>query len=200
MALEKILNKLQNQIKEILPTIELFVDETIQPSVKDCEHLQLQLNALQENLTIYKYNKSGKEISPSFNIHAKVSEMEIKDTKASIEINRLEEKEVRKMNEPVIEKVIEKIVEPKPIVATETKQTNTHLKKLNIGLNDKFRFINELFKQNNTEYNVAYEQLNSLTTWYESELYLNSLKDVYEWKSTDDTVKYFFSISKKRFD
>lgn len=197
MALDKVLNKLQNQIKEILPTIELFVEDTIQPSVKDCDYLQQQLIALQESLIIYKYTKFEKEISPSFTIHSKVSGMDIKETKEIEKI--IETKNIEKIHQ-IVEDSVEKIVEPKPIISNETKNSVTHFKKLNIGLNDKFRFINELFKQNNTEYNVAYEQLSSLTTWYESELYLNSLKDVYEWKGTDDTVKYFYSLAKKRFD
>lgn len=197
MALDKVLNKLQNQIKEILPTIELFVEDTIQPSVKDCDCLQQQIIALQESLIIYKYTKFEKEISPSFTIHSKVSGMDIKETKEIEKI--IETKNIEKTHQ-ILEDSVEKIVEPKPIISNETKNSVTHFKKLNIGLNDKFRFINELFKQNNTEYNVAYEQLSSLTTWYESELYLNSLKDVYEWKGTDDTVKYFYSLAKKRFD
>ncbi len=83
---------------------------------------------------------------------------------------------------------------------TQPNNKNTDLKKLNIGLNDKFRFINELFKQNTSEYNIAFEQLNALKTWDESELYLNSLKELYLWKENSDNVKYFYSIAKKRFE
>ncbi|MDX2172932.1 MAG: hypothetical protein SFY56_07420 [Bacteroidota bacterium] len=194
MALDKVLNKLKVQIKDLTPTMELFADETIHPSVKDCEQFKEQLIALQESLAIYKYQKLDKEISPSFNIHAKVSEKEIEAVKPII--NDL--KEENKVS--VVEKTIEtKAINPSTQISDE-KYPTTHHKKLNIGLNDKFRFINELFKQNNTEYNVVFEQLNSLKTWNECEFYLNSLKDVYEWKSTDDTVKYFYSIAKKRFD
>ncbi len=184
MALDKILSKLQLQIKEIVPTIELFVDDTIQPSVNDCEALKQQLIALQESLVIYKYSKLEKEISPSFNIHSKVSEKQVEEPQV---------KNSEQENKP--------IEEQKSVIAnTDMNDTAPRIKKINIGLNDKFRFINELFKQNNTEYNVAYEQLNSLNTWYDSELYLNSLKEVYQWKETADTVKHLYSIIKKRFD
>ena len=74
MSLEKVLHKIQSQINDLAPTLELFVDETIQPSVDNCEKLQQQLMLLQENLAVYKYNKVNREISPSFSIHAKVSE------------------------------------------------------------------------------------------------------------------------------
>lgn len=194
MALDKVLKKLKAQVKELTPTMELFADETIHPSVKDCEQFKEQLIALQESLAIYKFNKLEKEISPSFNIHAKVSEKEIEAVKPIL----------NDIKEDIKEPVVEKIVEQKTIHtlshSNDDKHHANHNKKLNIGLNDKFRFINELFKQNNTEYNVVFEQLNTLKTWNECEFYLNSLKDVYEWKSTDDTVKYFYSLAKKRFD
>jgi len=194
MPLDKLLNKLKTQVKELSPTMELFADETIHPSVKDCDQFKEQLIALQESLAIYKFHKLDKEISPSFNIHAKVSEKEIEVIKPII----------NDIKEEIKEPVIEKIVEPKIIHTTtqdkDDKHQPVHYKKLNIGLNDKFRFINELFKQNNTEYNVVLEQLNTLKSWNECEFYLNSLKDVYEWKDTDDTVKYFYSLAKKRFD
>lgn len=191
MALDKVLNKLKAQVKELTPTMELFADETIHPSVKDCELFKQQLIALQEVLAIYKYNKLEKEISPSFNIHAKVSEKEIEVIKPIINDIK-EDTKTPVVEEPKISHAVTQ--------SNDDKHLATHHKKLNIGLNDKFRFINELFKQNNTEYNVVFEQLNSLKTWNECEFYLNSLKEVYEWKSTDDTVKYFYSFAKKRFD
>ncbi len=193
MALDKILDKLQLQIKEILPTMELFVDDTIQPSVIDSDNLKQQLILLQENLVIYKYLKLKKEISPSFNIHAKVSEQQIEVLQPLI--NDVKDTSVEK-TAPKIENLIENTISE----ITQQDNKNTDLKKLNIGLNDKFRFINELFKQNTSEYNIAFEQLNALKTWDESELYLNSLKEVYLWKENSDNVKYFYSIAKKRFE
>jgi len=193
MALDKILDKLQLQIKEILPTMELFVDDTIQPSVIDCDNLKQQLILLQENLVIYKYRKLKKEISPSFNIHAKVSEQQIEVLQPLID--DVKDTRVEK-TAPKIENLKENTISE----ITQPNNKNTDLKKLNIGLNDKFRFINELFKQNTSEYNIAFEQLNALKTWDESELYLNSLKEVYLWKENSDNVKYFYSIAKKRFE
>lgn len=190
MSLEKVLHKMQSQINELAPTLELFVDETIQPSVANCEELQTQLCLLQENLAIYKYNKINKEISPSFSIHAKVSEMEklqpiIETPKEEVKIQETEKIEVKPPIAAIIEGV--KLGESKTIPP------------FSIGINDKFRFINELFKQSNVEYNVAIEQLSGLKNWNDTEIYLNSLKTLYDWKDNNDTVVYFFSIAKKRF-
>jgi hypothetical protein len=182
---------MQSQINEIAPTLELFVDETIQPSVANCEELQKQLCLLQENLAIYKYNKINKEISPSFSIHAKVSEMEklqpfIETPKEEVKIQETEKIEVTPPIAVVVEEV--KISESKTIPP------------FTVGINDKFRFINELFKQSSVEYNVAIEQLSGLKNWNDTEIYLNSLKTLYDWKDNNDTVVYFFSVTKKRFN
>ncbi len=191
MALEKILHKIQSQINDITPTLELFVDETIQPTVDNCEKLQQQLVQLQENIAVYKYNKINKEISPSFSIHAKVSEKElpkekVEEIKNDIKVTIQEEKP----------ELLQPKIEPKTEEPIETKSILPML----IGINDKFRFINELFKQNNSEYSIAIEQLNALKNWRDAEIYLNSLRTLYEWKENNEVANLFFSIAKKRFN
>lgn len=190
MALEKILHKIQSQINDLAPTLELFIDETIQPTVESCEKLQKQLNLIQENLAVYKYHKAEKEISPSFNIHAKVSEKELPKEKTE---------ELAKEIKATIEEEKKEVVQPKVETVTEEKAVKT-IQPIVIGINDKFRFINELFKQNNSEYNIAIEQLNTLKNWRDTEIYLDSLKTLYDWKANSDVVVYFFSILKNRFN
>ncbi len=190
MSIEKVLHKIQSQINDLTPTLELFVDETIQPTVDNCEKLQKQLIEIQENLAVYKYNKINKEISPSFSIHAKVSEKEspkekIEEIKKEIKVTIHEERP----------EILQPKIEPKVEEADELKNAQPMV----IGINDKFRFINELFKQNNSEYNIAIEQLNALKNWSDSEIYLNSLKSLYEWKDNDEVANQFFSVAKKRF-
>lgn len=186
MPLEKILQKIRQQLNELGPLMESFREETIQPVVKDCEELQRQLCILQENLAVYKYHKIANELSPSYKIHAKVSEME-----------------AAKVEPPPVSTPADILQTP---VKTEKKapeqskpETQARLP-LTVAINDKFRFINELFSQNSSEYNIVMEQVNSLGTWHESEIYLNSLKSVYGWKENNEIVKYFYSLVKKRFD
>jgi hypothetical protein len=206
MPADKILNKIRIQIDALAPVLELFVDATIQPSVKDCEILQQQLSALQEQLAVYKYDKQNKELSPSFNIHAKVSEREaaeekkaeiVKEIKESIHIQSEEKTEVTATptETPKAEPVVP-AAENKPLKT----ESATHRPALAVGINDKFRFINELFAQNSSEYHIAIEQINNVHNWNEADIYLNSLKNVYEWDEKEEVVKYFFSLVKKRFD
>lgn len=191
MSLEKVLQKIHVEIKDLAPTLELFLDETIQPSANDCETLQKQLSDLQENIAVYKYNKLNKEISPSFNIHAKVSQKENIEVKTTIHVEqKVEASPVQHQEEPQINY-------EKPVVeSTPEKQ----LPPLAISLNDKFRFINELFAQNSSEYHIALEQLNNLKNWIDAEIYLNSLKSLYQWEEEEDVVKYIYAIAKKRFN
>jgi hypothetical protein len=191
MALEKILHKIQSQINDLTPTLELFVDETIQPTVDNCEKLQQQLVQLQENIAVYKYNKINKEISPSFSIHAKVSEKELPKEKVE---------EIKNDIKVTIQEERPELLQPKIEPKTEEPSETKIILPMLIGINDKFRFINELFKQNNSEYSIAIEQLNALKNWRDAEIYLNSLRTLYEWKENNEVANLFFSIAKKRFN
>jgi hypothetical protein len=72
--------------------------------------------------------------------------------------------------------------------------------KLNININDKFRFINELFSGNANEYQMAIEQLNTTTNIHEANVFLNGLKDIYAWKDDNELVKNLMSLVAKRFN
>ena len=182
MSLEKVIQKIHGEIKDLAPSLELFLDETIQPSVDDCENLQKQLTELQETVSIYKYNKLNKEISPSFNIHAKVSQ---------------KENEAENENDDASEKSKDRHHADENTSHTSSRK---RIPNLAVNLNDKFRFINELFAQNDSEYHIALEQINNLKNWGDAEIYLNSLKSLYEWRDDVEVVKYFYSLVKKRFD
>lgn len=190
MASDKLLTKIQHQINELAPLLELFIDETIQPSAEDCEKLQVQLVSLQENLAVYKYNKHNKELSPSFNLHAKLSEKVILEATPEIIVEEI------KLAAKIEQEEKKEVITP---IQTEKKETESSKGPLLIGINDKFRFMNELFSQNSLEYNIAIEQLNNLGNWNDTEIYLNSLKTLYGWKDTNDTVKHLYSLSKQRF-
>lgn len=194
MSLDKVLQKIQSEIKEMTPALELFFEDTIQPSVNDCENLQKHLILLQENLAVYKYQKQNKEISPSFHLHAKLSEVAVSEQKQTPppppeSITTQEHKEEETVTDP-----------PKTAEPQEKPAGNKAPSKISVSLNDKFRFINELFAQNSSEYNIAMEQFNNLRSWNDTEIYLNSLKSLYSWEEDKDIVKYFHALIKKRFD
>lgn len=187
MSIEQTLSKLQTIIHDTLPNLELFVDGNVQPSSDDCDNLQKQLCELQDKLSVYKHLKTHKEISPSFGLHAKVSEAVKKHEEVIVT-------EELKKEEPVVVKT--EIPEVKKV---EIKQ-ETSSKKLEISINQKFQFINELFNQNAGEYNLAVDQLNNCENWADAESYIMGLKSVYNWKDMSETYKRFKELAKKRFE
>ncbi|MBS1647053.1 MAG: hypothetical protein JST67_06910 [Bacteroidetes bacterium] len=74
-----------------------------------------------------------------------------------------------------------------------------HTKKVELSLNDRFRIINELFAQNQQEFQAALQQLNATHTKEETLLYLNSLKEIYKWKDENALVKTLYLTAQKRF-
>lgn len=194
MSLDKILQKVQLDIKELTSTLELFFEDTIQPSVSDCEDLQKRLVTLQENLAVYKYQKLNKELSPSFNIHAKLSEVEIPEEKTVTPAAEVKTPPPAAEEKPIVQEAA------KPAEHVEKPAGHKTLPKMNISLNDKFRFINELFAQNSSEYHIAMEQFGNLRNWNDAEIYLNSLKSLYSWEDDKEIVNHFQSLIRKRFE
>jgi hypothetical protein len=190
MPIEKILQKIRHQLSELMPSLELFLDDSVQPTTADCERLQKLLTEVQEQLAVYKFHKAGKEISPSFNLHSHISlkEEATADAASDLKSSHLPDpKKAKSIEEPTV-------IKERPI------ESRHILKPFTVGINDKFRFINELFSQNNSEYNIAMEQINNLNNWSDAELYLASLKNVYGWKDHNESVKYFYSLVKRRFE
>ncbi len=102
---------------------------------------------------------------------------------------------IEKKEEPVQLTIEEKVEE---IIATETKE-NVNLKRIEFSINDRFRIINELFEQSQTEFRAALQQINAITTLEESMFYLDSLREVYGWKKDSDLVKSIYTMVNKRF-
>lgn len=189
MATDKLLNRIREQIRILEKDLDAFRQQVIQPSAADCEGLQNKLHQLQEQLAVYKYHKQNHELSPSFAIHARVSEEVQATAPAAAESG----KSIEAPRAPEPEKT------PKPLAESNSQKTPIPAA-ISIGLNDKFRFINELFSQNPAEYNIAIEQLNGLHSWPESEVYMSSLKTLYTWKDNQEVVKRFYALVKRRFE
>jgi hypothetical protein len=189
MSTDKLLQKIQSQMRALSHSMETFHHDHVQPSADDCDKLKTELHDLLEILAVYRHQKQDSELAPSFELHARVSEMEkgIENiSNATGHPRKTEDIENKKPESiPVIE-------DPKTI----SKPKQPFL----IGINDKFRFINELFTQNSSEYHAAVEQLSTLNNWHDSQAYLKSLTNVYGWKDDNEVVKYFYGLVRKRFD
>ena len=102
---------------------------------------------------------------------------------------------IEKKEEPIQLTIEEKVEEIISIVNNE----EPVLKRIEFSINDRFRVINELFYQSQTEFLAAIQQLNVITTLEESNFYLDSLREIYNWKKDNDLVQSMYALVNKRF-
>lgn len=86
---------------------------------------------------------------------------------------------------------------PPPL--SETVRNNYKDLRSLIGINQKFRFINELFDGNLRIYDETIAKLNKCQASSEAEAILNDLRQVYGWKTSEETAQLFFKAVYERF-
>ena len=138
----------------------------------------------------------------SFIEENKVENIEIIEKTETIEITVVDEP--TKENQTTKEEVVVEVKETTTTISSVNVETSTPkpikpFKKMEIGINDKFRIMNELFGQSQLEYSTALEQLNLCENLEESENYLNNLSVLYQWKQDAPLVKTLFAVNHKRF-
>jgi hypothetical protein len=202
--------QLQTSLQELKTAIDKF-EKHPSPSTQYAEQLHNAIHQTNKLVSAFLVLKEHKDVSPDLNLHIKLMNVPTPTEKAAI-IEPIKEqvveptvvlvkedvKPIEEVKLPVIEKVTEPVAEKTPAQVTETPITK-ELPKITININDKFRFINELFASNATEYNIAIEQINVVSTIHELNNYLNGLKSIYEWKEDNEVVKNLFALAQKRF-
>lgn len=68
-----------------------------------------------------------------------------------------------------------------------------------IGINDKFRFISELFQGNAAEYDVAVHQLNSSANLDSALEYFSNIQLLYNWDAENQSMKDLFELVERRY-
>ena len=201
MQTDILLKQLNSSLADLKIAIDKF-EKHPSPSTQYAEQLHSAIYHSNKLVSAYLVLKEQKDVSPELNLHLKLMNMPTSDEKAAI-IEPIKEqivintsipevpKPIAEVKAPVIEKAIEPVVESK----SQTKE----YPKVSININDKFRFINELFEGNATEYNIAVEQINAVSTLIELNNYLKGLTSIYEWKEDNEVVKNLYAIAHKRF-
>lgn len=202
--------QLQTSLQELKTSIEKF-EKHPSPSTQYAEQLHSAIHQANKLVSAYLVLKEHKDVSPDLNLHLKLMNVPTTEEKAAIIepikeqviapvsiVVKEEAKPLEEIKAPVIEKIAEPVAEKKQPQVIETPVTK-ELPKIAININDKFRFINELFASNATEYNIAIEQINAVDNLPELNNYLNGLKSIYEWKDDNEVVKNLFALAQKRF-
>ena len=68
-----------------------------------------------------------------------------------------------------------------------------------IGINEKFNFINELFKGSLQDYNLAINELNNASDWDDAENILNTLLLKFSWENNNEAFPKLYDIVNRKF-
>lgn len=202
--------QLQTSLQELKASIEKF-EKHPSPSTQYAEQLHSAIHQTNKLISAFLVLKEHKDISPDLNLHLKLMTVPTTEEKSAIiepikeqvidpvsVVVKEEVKPVEEIKTPVIEKAKEPMIERVQPQVIETPVAKD-LPKMAININDKFRFINELFAANSTEYNIAIEQINAVANLSELNNYLNGLKSIYAWKDDNEVVKNLYALAQKRF-
>ncbi len=135
---------------------------------------------------------------------------EVEDSKAEITGRAITEPVIPAVQKQEVEisgKTITETVKSVVTAAPEPEIKNSPIttakvannKNMEVGLNDKFRFIQELFRKQQDKYIEVIQQINSLETWQEARNYIDLQARIYNWKEEDQLVKTFYKLAEKRF-
>lgn len=200
MQTDILLKQLYSSLGELKVAIDKF-EKHPSPSTQYAEQLHSAIYQSNKLVSAYLVLKEHKDVSPDINLHMKLMSVPTTEEKAAI-VEPIKEqvivepvKEIIKSVEVIKEPVIEKVIEP----IAEKKSEAKEFPKMTININDKFRFINDLFASNANEYNIAIEQMNSVNSLDEMMSYLKGLTSIYAWKEDNEVVKNLFALAQKRF-
>ncbi len=206
MPVETIITKVNAPVRELLEeTMEPIKEETKPPVVVEEPKFPLdtiitKVDTPVNELIITKVDvpeqKVGTEIPKDVHTPVKTGKQQ------AIDLFSLAEKEIVADKFKETPKLMhEKIVHDKPdntLANKVGKTTITNLKNA-IGINDKFLFINELFKGDLQEYNKTIDMLNSFIGIEEANVFFEDLKEKYNWNDKPDALHKLEELIIRKF-
>ncbi len=191
MQTDFLLPLLSAKIDELKLKINLIEQQPI-PTTQCVYELVVALNDCQKYASSYLVISENAKTVADNNLHLKL--MSVQNAKPQT----ITTEPLKIITETIVN--IDNTIEKKEIEHAKLKN-NIEFKTepINISINDKFRFINELFSANATEYNIAIEQINTVNTIDEANAYFKSLKSVYDWNDDNEMFKKIIDLTHKRF-
>ncbi|MFL5753435.1 MAG: hypothetical protein ACJ76F_08510 [Bacteroidia bacterium] len=197
MQRSAIKNQLSQQLEELKKEIAYY-EQQDNHTPEDAERLLKQIEGIYRRLAVYQHSLKSSSTASELDVHLKIIQAVEKKEEAKVEVKiPREEKQVR-LEIPDAKEIPMEEKKKGPVEPSEETLT-INVKKIELGINDKYRIINELFGQQTAEFNAALQQLNSIENWISAQTYMNSLKSVYDWKDEDPLVKTFYTLVQKRF-
>jgi hypothetical protein len=110
------------------------------------------------------------------------------------------EKDINEVNAMEPESLNDKLREGKTELFEVLKETPVKDLRKAIGINDRYLFINDLFRGDESMYERSIKTINSFNIYPEAEYWISrELKTKLGWDNTKETVKHFDQLVKRRF-
>ena len=197
MPLQTIINR--PIIAESIPPATVSEEKTVEILQVDEAEVEAELDEIKRNASLIQnisshskppmYLEPLEEDIPTL-IH---QEAPVAPIKAPIkEVNDWANKESRSINESLNQ----------PATELSAKLSDGPVKDLKkaIGVNDRFLYINELFRGDEAMYERSIKTINSFTIWPEAEYWIRrELKTKLGWVDNTPTVKQFDQLVRRRF-
>ncbi len=211
-----LINKLQEQLnknvdsKILLSTAELLVaelqtpEEIIQigkvsvviPAFKEIEVQELapikETPSLSKVVKKETYELVLNEMDDEIEEEEFIPTLDLQDNSFKIEINDLVNDDTKSFNDL--------LKQNKKEVATRLVETPIKDLRKAIGINDKYVFINELFKGDESAYESSIKTLNHFSVYPEAEQWIKrELMISFSWNNKSDIVQHFNHLVRRRF-
>ena len=137
-----------------------------------------------------------------------ISDNELKEEMESVETKKvvLEEFLGENYSDPIFVKpnevsLFSDLSETQEEEAKPTSQNTTSSKSVEIGLNDRIAFVNNLFGESNEDFNRVLSQLNTFDSFEEAKNFINEMvKPEYNnWQGEEDFEERFMAVVEKKF-
>ena len=180
MQTDILLKQLYSSLGDLKTAIDKF-EKHPSPSTQYAGQLHLAIYESNKLVSAYLVIKEHNDISPELNLHIKLMNVPAAEDKpVSVEsikesILAVTTSVVAKDEFNPIEAIKAPVTDALIVPTIETKAAAKEWPKIAININDKFRFINELFASNSNEYNIAIEQINAVNSFEELNNYLKGL-------------------------
>ncbi len=195
-AEDSIINRSQRIIsipKEIKPVVENIAAEKIQTPVEDT----INKNNAEQKETKHNVGSIEKSVEQKYfpgseNSSYKKEEIPVVIPKQMPELNDTISKKEQSMNDHLRVEKTE--------LGGRLKETPVKDLRKAIGINDRFVFINELFRGDENMYERSIKTINSFNIFAEAEYWIQrELKVKIGWNDGSDTVRHFDQLVRRRF-
>ena len=176
------------------PSAEVFVDT--KPSVPEV----IEIPAKKEEYRLPRPVVAEPVQEQPGSVHANMYETHFEAQEAPTLIQQQIHREVHDLISEPKESLNDRLKQQKTELAHLLKETPIKDLRKGIGVNDKFTFINELFRGDEAMYERSIKTINGFHILQEAEYWMNrELKVKLGWNDGKDTVQYFYQLVRRRF-